>query len=207
MALKVIGKGAEADIYLEGELVIKNRTEKTYRVKDIDEVLRVSRTKKEARLISAARQAGVATPFIRGVNMGDTVLKMTFIDGIQVKKKVLELDDGGLHQLFFKIGQGAGKLHKNHIIHGDMTTSNMILKNGCIYFIDFGLGEINESIEAKGTDLLVFKKTLHSTHYSREKVALKGFIEGYKTEYESYKPVLERLAIIEKRGRYFADRE
>jgi Kae1-associated kinase Bud32 len=82
----------------------------------------------------------------------------------------------------------------------------MILKDDKIYFIDFGLGEINEAIEAKGVDLLVFKKSLRSTHFKYEKECLDAFLEGYSTEHRDCAEILKRLDTIEKRGRYFSER-
>ncbi len=52
--MKLIGKGAEADIYLRSGRVVKERISKAYRVRELDEVLRKTRTKREARLISLA---------------------------------------------------------------------------------------------------------------------------------------------------------
>ena len=202
--MKLVDKGAEANLYLDKNTIIKDRIKKAYRVKELDESLRLSRTKREARLISFARRAGVPTPVIKDIDRN--ILKMDFIKGKQIKKilnRVLKEERGRLCE---EIGKHAGKLHRNNIIHGDMTTSNMLLKGDRIFFIDFGLGEINDAVEAKGVDILGFKKSLRSTHYRFEKECLNAFIKGYSSEYEGYKTVLERLSRIEKRGRYFAKR-
>ncbi len=204
--MKLLGKGAEADIYKIDRGIKKARIAKAYRVGGLDNELRKSRTKREARLISLARRAGVRTPFIYDVDMGSNALEMEYIDGVQVKKILDALPDDERDALCRAIGRNAGRLHVAHIIHGDLTTSNMILREGRVHLIDFGLGEISESIEDKGVDLLVFKKSLHSTHYSVWEKCFEKFIDGYASEYDRSADVIARLRTIERRGRYFAER-
>lgn len=204
--MEMISKGAEANLYLTDETLLKDRIKKAYRVSELDDTLRKTRTKKEAKLLSLARRAGVPTPFIYDVDLRKTKIEMEFIEGKQVKKVLGATSSRERTRICREIGTLIGRLHSNHIIHGDLTTSNMILSNGKIYFIDFGLGEINESIEAKGVDLLVFKKALHSTHYEFEEECFKDVVEGYSDEYGDHVDVLQRLGVIERRGRYFAER-
>jgi Kae1-associated kinase Bud32 len=202
--MRLIGKGAEANLYLHGDQVVKERIPKNYRVPELDRMLRTTRTKREARLLSAARRAGVPTPVVYDVDNPGTTLRMAHIPGVQVKREIQDLTPNEREGLFRLIGGLAGRLHRNHIIHGDLTTSNMIHSGDRVFLIDFGLGEISEAVEAKGTDLLVFKKSLRSTHHEHEDECLGAFMEGYKEEYPGAPPVLERLAEIEKRGRYFS---
>lgn len=204
--MEMIGKGAEANIYLDGDSVIKDRIKKVYRVKELDESLRKARNKKEAKLISMARAAGVPTPFITDVDNVKTSLTIEYVKGKQIKKILNAISKDERKRRCREIGRSAGKLHKNHIIHGDLTTSNMLLKDDKIYFIDFGLGEVNEAVEAKGVDLLVFKKSLRSTHFKYEKECLDVFLEGYSAEYKNHAEILKRLGTIERRGRYFSER-
>jgi Kae1-associated kinase Bud32 len=204
--MEMIGKGAEANIYLDGDAVIKERIKKTYRVDKLDETLRRSRTKREAKLISAARRAGVPTPFIREVNEEMTSIIIDYVDGPKIRKILNDVSSEERIKICTQVGKSAGLLHKNHIIHGDLTTSNMIQSGDKIYFIDFGLGEINESVEAKGVDLLVFKKSLRSTHFKHEKECLDAFFDGYRKEFRDCVEILKRLRAIEKRGRYFSER-
>ncbi len=204
--MEMIGKGAEANIYLDGNEVIKERIKKIYRVEDLDKSLRKTRTKREAKLISMARRAGVPTPFIHDADNTKTSITMDYVEGRQMKKILNTVSKDKRKKLCTEAGRSAGKLHKNHIIHGDLTTSNMILSGDKIYFIDFGLGEINEAVEAKGVDLLVFKKSLRSTHFKYEKECLDAFFEGYSTEYRDCAEILKRLNAIERRGRYFSER-
>jgi Kae1-associated kinase Bud32 len=202
--VRLIGRGAEANLYIDDGMVIKERIPKNYRVAELDRMLRTTRTRREARLLSAARRAGVPTPLVYDVDNPGTTLRIAHVPGLQVKKEMGEMTSAQRREIFHQIGTLAGKLHRNHIIHGDLTTSNMVHSGKRIFFIDFGLGEVSEAVEAKGTDLLVFKKSLRSTHHQYEEECLEAFMEGYVEEYPGAPPVLERLAEIEKRGRYFA---
>ncbi len=204
--MEIIAKGAEANLYLENGVVIKERIRKEYRIPEIDETLRSMRTKREAKLLSLARRAGVPTPVVLDVDTKRKSITMNYIDGEKVKYIVDTLSKEELNRLFSEIGSLAAKLHRSHIIHGDMTTSNMLLSRGRVFFIDFGLGEVNPSLEAKGTDLLVFRKSVRSTHFRREKEILKAFFAGYRSEYPDGEEVIERMKRIERRGRYVSAR-
>ena len=95
-----------------------------------------------------------------------------------------------------------GLLHRNGIVHGDLTTSNMILKDDEVYFIDFGLGENTQRVESLATDLSVLKEAFKSTHFKYLNLLWNSFIEGYKRTNDNFNKVLETLNDIEKRGRY-----
>ncbi len=202
--MKLIARGAEAIIYLDGREIVKERIKKSYRIPEIDLKLRRLRTKREAKLLSLARQQGVPTPFVRDVIPEQFTLRISYIEGEKLRNIVGKLDN--LEEIFFKVGSLAGKMHQGNVVHGDLTTSNMILSGGKIYFIDFGLGEVTESIEAKGTDLLVFKKSVRSTHFEQEKEILEAFFRGYRESFSYSGKVLERLKSMERRGRYFSER-
>jgi len=204
--MEMINKGAEANLYHLNGRLLKDRIVKSYRVRELDTLLRKNRTKREAKLLSLARRAGVPTPFVFDLDTKNAKIEMSFIDGMQVKKFLETISNDERRKLCKVIGVLIGRLHTCHIIHGDLTTSNMIVSDDKIYFIDFGLGEINESVEAKGVDLLLFKKALHSTHHRFEKECLEGVLDGYKKTYRGYDEVLQRLMVIERRGRYFAER-
>ena len=201
-----IGKGAEADLFLLGDRVSKVRIRKAYREPTLDQHLRRARTRREARLLSLARRAGVATPYVRDVDNVSCTVEMSFIPGEQVRRLLPSLSPEERRGLCVRIGEAVGRLHSANIVHGDLTTANMLLHDGRVYFIDFGLGGVSDAVEDKGVDLLVFKKVLHSTHYRYEEECWEGFVEGYSRTYEKSAEALERLRIIAKRGRYFPER-
>ena len=125
-----IAKGAEAILTRENNIVKKNRIAKNYRIKTIDEKLRKQRTRSEASLIRAARRAGINVPAITDENGFE--ISMEFVAGSKVKG-VFDKDHEKLAE---KIASTVARMHENNIIHGDLTTSNMILKDNEIYFID-----------------------------------------------------------------------
>ena len=185
---------AEAIVEIEGDLVYKRRIEKRYRVREIDERIRRERTKSEAKLISEARRKGVPTPIIFDVNEYELVMEK--IEGDLAREVI---DD----EISEQIGEFVGILHKNRIIHSDLTTSNIIVagENNRIYFIDFGLSFIESSTEARGVDVHVFFQSLKGTHESYEQLK-ESFMTGYKRTFSQASQVLKRAEEIECRGRY-----
>ncbi len=203
--MKLIRRGAEAEIHvseLNGRTVaVKTRVPKSYRHEEIDKRLREARTKLEAKLISEARSYGIPTPIIYDVNILENQITMDYIDGIRIKERLHEVDEKEQKDLCLEIGKSLGRLHKNHIIHGDLTTSNMILMDGKIFFIDFSLGGKSKEMEDKGVDLHLLSEAFESTH-SEILGIFDHVLEGYKEEYEGADMVLKKVKEIEKRGRY-----
>ncbi len=184
--------GAEATVKVEDDVLIKERVPKNYRLKELDERIRKERTKAEARLISEARRGGVPTPVIYDIE--NSTIKMQYLDGIAIKYVINE-------ELSEQIGFLVAELHKAEIIHGDLTTSNLILFKDRIYMIDFGLSFFDSSTEARGVDVHVLFQTFESTHHDHEKL-IEAFCRGYRKDFNKADEVLERVKEIEKRGRY-----
>ena len=199
-------QGAEAQIfiskYLGCEVVVKKRISKSYRIKEIDEKLISYRTREESKLISNARKSGVSVPFIYDIDLKNGIITMQYVKGRRVKDIIEELPEDDKKDIFTKIGRDIAKLHKNDIIHGDITTSNMILSDDKIFFIDFGLGEINTEIEAKGVDLHVLMEAIESTH-SKYSYCFEYVKKAYEKEYKKdATQVIKKIQDIVKRGRY-----
>jgi Kae1-associated kinase Bud32 len=203
--LDLIKRGAEAEIYLskwrDRDVVIKKRIPKTYRKEEIDKRLREARTKLESKLISEARSFGVSTPIIYDVDTKNSHIMMEYVEGERLKEALHQADRENQQSLCIAIGRCVGKFHKNDLIHGDLTTSNMILRNGKIHFIDFSLGGKSKEIEAKGVDLHLLMEAFESTH-SEILEMFDYVIEGYKKEYHDAEKVVQKVKEIEKRGRY-----
>lgn len=193
--MQIIKRGAEAILYKENSKLIKERIKKGYRIKEIDSILRKQRTKNETKLLSEARRTGVETPKV--FSFDNYKIKMEFIDG-ELIKDILNKKT----ELALEIGKNIGLLHSHRIVHGDLTTSNMILRNNKIYFIDFGLGFISDRIEDFAVDLAVLKEALKSTHYKYLNKLWQNITKGYKETNKKAKEILKRLEEIEKRGRY-----
>jgi TP53 regulating kinase-like protein len=183
--------GGEAEVKILENVVVKTRTPKRYRIKELDRELRLRRTKMEAKIISAARRAGVPTPIVLDVEE-DTIV-MERIHGEAVKD-VMSKD------VSREVGRMAAKLHRAGIIHGDITPMNLILSNSRIYFVDFGLAFFDNKVEPMGVDVHVYFESLKASFENWERLR-DAFIEGYLAEGGS-EEVIERAKEIEERGRY-----
>ena len=188
--------GGEAEVRIYENVVEKIRRVKRYRHPKLDEIIRKSRTKTEAKIISLARKHGVPTPIILDVE--DNKIVMERIKGKPVKDVMNK-------EISREIGRLVARLHKAGIIHGDITPMNMIYCNGKIYFVDFGLSFIEDRVEPKGVDLHVYFESLKAG-FDNWRELKEAFIEGYREEYEKADEVLERAKEIELRGRYIEKR-
>lgn len=204
--MKLIQQGAESKVFLskqnDQDVIIKDRIKKNYRIKQIDEKIRKGRTSRESNLISAARRNRVPTPQILKVDEKEHKIIMQFIEGKRLKELLNESDEETVKKLSFEIGRLVGKLNSAGIIHGDLTTSNMILRNEKIYFIDFGLGFFSKKIEDQGTDLRLLHEALKSTHFKILDLCWKNVIKGYRKGYKKAEKVLKKVKEIKKRVRY-----
>lgn len=205
----LIRKGAEANLYLEDwygiRVIRKVRIPKSYRLSQLDFEIRRSRTIHEAQVMHDAKLAGVPTPTIYFIDVNRTFIVMEYIEGMRVKETLSLLSSEERRKLCRGIGKLIGSLHGNGIIHGDLTTSNMIItKNEKMFFIDFGLSEYSEEVEKRGVDIHLMKRALQSTHYKYARECFNSVMEGYTIEigHETAKEVVKRIGEIEKRGRY-----
>ena len=218
----ILAQGAEGIIVLEKDFIIKDRIPKQYRHPELDKQIIKRRTKAETKLLTKASKI-INSPFPEKSTEFNKI-KMPFIDG---KKLSQHLDNFPLKeqkQILKKIGNAIAKIHKEDIIHGDLTTSNMILIEDLniqktlpagrvggnkintqkVFFIDFGLGFISKKTEDKAVDLHLLKQALEAKHFKNWETLLK---EAFK-EYEKVlgkresKKIFERITAIERRGRY-----
>src|SRR3989344_4469552 len=194
--MKIIKQGAEAILKLDKNILIKERISKNYRIKQIDERLRRFRTKREANLLKKANFVNV--PRIFNVDDRKMLIEMEFVKGKLLKDFLKEHKD---FEFFELIGKEIAKLHDNDIIHGDLTTTNIIIKENKPYFIDFGLGFISSKIEDKAVDLYLLKQALNSSFPLIAQESFNKILQGYRSS-KNYNEVIERLKKIEKRGRY-----
>ncbi|MCS7094039.1 MAG: KEOPS complex kinase/ATPase Bud32 [Candidatus Aenigmarchaeota archaeon] len=204
--MEIIKRGAEAILYLdyfEGrKVLVKERIKKPYRIEEIDIELRKERTRREVKLLTEARKIGVPTPQVFFVDEENAKIVMEFIDGKKVKDVVDFLSKEDLIKIFQQIGESIGKLHSFDIIHGDLTTSNMIIKEDLVYFIDFGLGFFSKRIEDKGVDLNLLREAVRATHYPFLNLIWENIVIGYKKNFKDWEKVIKKVDEIEKRGRY-----
>ena len=214
--MELIKQGAEAKIYrgtfeevfgvdlLKEDVIVKHRIPKQYRIREIDERLRKERTVREARVLHRAKEFGVNCPHVYEVDMRDMKIVMEFIGGDRLKELLERVPMEERLRLCREVGRQVGRLHKAGIVHGDLTTSNMILREGKVYLIDFGLADFDSTLEARGVDLHLLKRAMESTHYTWFERGFEAVLEGYAEVLgeEARKEIEAKIEEIESRGRY-----
>jgi TP53 regulating kinase-like protein len=196
--MKLISSGAEASLFKRNKVAIKKRLTKGYRIKILDEKIRKTRTRREAKILQKAEKL-IPSPKLISSSEKTMEIKMEFLDGKKLSKTLDKEKDS--IRICKKIGENIAKLHDAGIIHGDLTTSNMILKNNQVYFIDYGLSFESNKSEDKAVDLHLIKQALEAKHYTNFEKYFKAILEGYKISKNSTE-ILKRLLAVEKRGRY-----
>lgn len=199
MKESIIQQGAEAVILLSNNNIIKRRLKKSYRLPELDEKIRKARTKREFTLLEKASKL-IPIPKIIKLNPSYEI-DMEFIDGKKLSESLDSLPNK--IEICKIIGKQIATLHDNDIIHGDLTTSNMLYskKENKLYFIDFGLGFTSKKVEDKAVDLHLIKEALESKHFNISHEAFQAILDGYNSS-KNCKQVLERLKKVESRGRY-----
>lgn len=195
---KIIAQGAEAKLIQKEKILVKDRIKKSYRHKKIDSQLRKRRTRSEAKIIAKANLV-IDVPKI--IKVSEDKIEMEFISGKRLSDFLDEIKNP--EKVCKIIGENTAMLHDIDIIHGDLTTSNMILqeKNKKVFFIDFGLSFHSHRIEDKAVDLHLLKQALESKHFKKWKKYFSAVISGYKKS-KNYSLVLKQLEKVEMRGRY-----
>ena len=202
--MKLVKKGAEADIYVtiwNGlDSILKIRKKKDYRVHSLDMRIRTLRTIREAKMISEAKSFGITTPLVYFVDEKKCEIYLQLIKG----KLVRDLSLNKIIKICTEIGKIVGTLHKNGIMHGDLTTSNLILSNQGLVILDFGLSQKTDKVDDYAIDLRLFKEVLNSAHAQIVEDAWLSFVLGYRKILGNMltEKVLSHVSVIEKRGRY-----
>jgi len=202
--MKLLKKGAEADIYetkwQNSKAILKVRKIKIYRNPILDSKIRKQRTIKESQMLSYVKLFGIPTPLVYFVNLKNSSIIMQEIPG----KPVHDLDEFKIIKLLKTIGKLVGTMHKNGIMHGDLTTSNFILFQNTVFVIDFGLSQNTIKSEDHAVDLRLIKEILNSAHAQIMKPCWKNFLLGYKSVVgnEYFTKITKLVSEIESRGRY-----
>jgi TP53 regulating kinase-like protein len=198
---QVLKKGAEADIYYVAEwhgkpAIAKVRTPKPYRHSVLDSSLRRQRTVHEVEFLSAAKVAGVRTPYVYFVDPDRAEIIMEHIEG-QLARDILD------SRICREMGRCAALLHTAGIVHGDMTTSNFIVAHNQLVLLDFGLAYYSDRVEDMAVDVRLIKSVFTSAHISITD-AFSSFVLGYESVAgkKNTARLLENVKEIERRGRY-----
>ncbi len=201
-------RGAESEILRVERwgliLVIKRRPPKPYLHHALDESLRRARTIRECRMLSYARRLGVPTPAVHSVDLTRFQITMDFIEGHQLKQLAGQVSKHRLNHFCEEFGRLIGSLHNGGVVHGDPTTSNVIVDpREKLWLVDFGLAEWNATVEMKGVDLHLIRRALETTHWDLQDQMLASTIQGYvQMVGEQAEEILARMEEIRERGRY-----
>jgi TP53 regulating kinase-like protein len=205
---RLIHRGAEADI-LRGkwqglDAVYKVRKPLEYRLPILDQAIRRHRTLREAEMIHHAKESGVRTPSLYHVDPPSATLVMELVVGDRLKELIEGISPRGLREVFFRFGKEVAKLHSSGIMHGDLTTANVVRTRKGLVFIDFGLSIRSSRLEDHAVDLRLIKETVVGAHSKISSAALDAFRLGYANVVGEAKArqVLKQLQSIERRGRY-----
>lgn len=212
----LLRQGAEARLYLGTYLgqraLVKERFSKKYRHPDLDARLTKDRSKAEVRALIKCKSIGIRTPKLYHVDQNKIV--MEYVDCPTARdyiRQVLNNENSVnseqkiiLQQLGSRIGVILAQLHQNHVIHGDLTTSNILVENETkLCLIDFGLGFSEGSAEDKGVDLYVLERALLSAHPNTE-FMFEAIMKAYQDEINDKSmcsEIVRKFEEIRMRGR------
>lgn len=196
--------GAEAEVrrsdYLGTATVTKARRAKAYRLPELDARIRRERTRLEALVLAEARGAGVEVPRLLDADLANGVLELQFVRGLTLRD-LIEREPAAAPARAKAFGRLVGRLHAAGLVHGDLTTSNVLEQDGQLVLIDFGLAQRSMEVEDRGVDLHLVERTFESSHPGSP--ALKdAFDQGYAEAQPSAKAVFDRVRDIKARARY-----
>lgn len=189
----IIGQGAESILELKDNIVIKKRISKNYRINQIDQPIRKFRTRREAKIMTKLSKA-IKVPKLIKMDDKEMIIEMSFIKGDKLAD-VFSLEHCE------EIGVTIAKMHNADVIHGDLTTSNMIYNEEGLHLIDFGLSSTSIRVEDKAVDLHLLFQAIESKHHKVYDDAKEIIINKYKEHNPDFKTILKRLYNVESRGR------
>lgn len=202
--MALLKRGAEAVLstgqYDGRPAVVKERIPKPYRIPALDRRIRARRTAGEQRLLNQAARHGIPVPRVLGRDRFTLFLER--LAGLPVNELLQTVPKTERLRLYTRMGDTIARLHAAGIIHGDLTTSNMILVQDRLCLIDFGLGSLSAAIEDQAVDLSVLYETLLSTRPAERDEAWTNILNAYRQQYSQSPAVLKRLDAIKKRRRY-----
>ncbi|CAM8979414.1 unnamed protein product [Rhodiola kirilowii] len=210
-SLILIKQGAEARVFESNFVgrrsVVKERFSKKYRHPSLDTMLTIKRLNAEARCMTKARRLGVLTPVLYAVDTVLHTLTFEYVEGPAVKDVLLDfglngVDEERMTNLAMQIGVAIAKLHDGGLVHGDLTTSNMLIQNGSnqLVLIDFGLSYTSTLPEDKAVDLYVLERALLSMHSSCGNV-IEHILSAYRKSSKQWSSTMNKLAEVRQRGR------
>lgn len=200
-----IAKGAEATIYpiefLGRDALKKSRAPKRYRAVELDNELRASRTRNEARVMKETRRAGIRTPVVYDVDLCEFTITMENVKGRRIKE-ILDEEPSSAAGICRMIGKTVADIHNSGICHGDLTTSNMIFTDdGKICLIDMSMGRTKAELEDMGVDVHLLERAFTSAHPELNE-AFDELMASYVERKSDPEQLRRKLEEIKNRGRY-----
>ena len=201
----VLTRGAEAVVstseFLGFASIVKTRHPKRYRNAGLDDKIRLTRMRNEAKLMIDARKAGVRTPVIYDIDPGTCSITMEKVEGMLAKNAIDDVTCD--HALICEmIGKAIADLHNARICHGDLTTSNMIFtKDNKICILDISLGKYPADTEDMGVDIHLLERAFMSAH-PKSTDEFNVIMDSYSKHSKDSRAILAKVEDIKKRGRY-----
>lgn len=195
---------------LQRRVVVKHRFCKSYRLPELDKELTLSRLRQEVRSILRARKLGIRAPTLVRVDLDNSCIIMNKIEGVTMKEALLHdtlLDTSAKASILKELGSMIGKLHDGGLIHGDLTTSNVMITlpevgtGVLVSVIDFGLSQFSQLSEDKAVDLYVLERSFSSAHPLDGEEMFASFITSYRKTSRKWCSTFNRLAEVRLRGR------
>ncbi|ESW96457.1 hypothetical protein KL918_000410 [Ogataea parapolymorpha] len=221
-----------SDIQNSSKYIIKYRPPKAYRHEVLDKQLTKSRTAAEARLLSKLYSLEIPAPKLIALDAPHGIIWMEFLGFELANGHISSLKNwlwylekrqednstatialaDSVKQVLILVGQAIAKLHLQNIVHGDLTSSNILLEQKMEKLqptlIDFGLSAYSPLAEDKAVDLYVLERALTSTHPVYSKTYNEWLLQGYEETYcnkpnnkRKYTEVSKRLEDVRLRGR------
>ncbi|KAH8424341.1 serine/threonine protein kinase BUD32 [Aspergillus melleus] len=227
---------------------LKVRPSKPYRHPILDRRLTRQRILQEARCLAKLVREGASVPAVLALDWegegsgangtGGAWLMMEWVEGLVMRvvfekwEAWMKKNEGVLEaarieeetrrvgDLMRRIGRAVGGLHKAAVNHGDLTTSNLMLRptakgsgpesqvdedgypcmDGEVVIIDFGLASQSVQPEDRAVDLYVLERAFASTH-PRTEPFFEEVLVGYAESYKGAGATLKRLEEVRLRGR------
>ncbi len=203
MSQTPLAHGAEAVLSLIRQdnniYITKIRTPKPYRLPELDNELRAFRTRREAKVLDRLKEISFPAPRLLQLKEKDMQLNIEYIKG----KKLKDCIGTSPEAFSWEMGKKVALLHQYNIIHGDLTTSNMIVEadTGQLRFIDFGLSFFSAKPEDKAVDLHLLGRALESTHPALHAQCFGSVLKAYSQAHPGSRQILDRLQVVQARGR------
>lgn len=182
-------------------------------------------------MLAKCRRDGVPVPAVYALDEAAGWLMIEWVEGEVVRIRLNEwlkrraderraegVYSGHLLLLMQRIGAAVGRMHAIGVVHGDLTTSNLMLRpvsregpngesqpqenllDGEIVLIDFGLASQSTQDEDRAVDLYVLERAFGSTH-PRAEGLFSEVLGAYGRSFKGANVVLKRLEDVRMRGR------